>query len=188
MGRSGQLICTNDALIYELLQDPNYEVRDDGTVWTRVTRTGKISADDVWRQAGTSRRGYTSIRYRNKSLQLHRVIYAKFHGPLENDLVVNHIDDNGLNNRPENLELVTQSQNNFHRFRPNDGKPAVMGNKVLSWKIVRDIRELRFGQGWTLSAIGEKFDISKGHVSDIINNHIWIEGKIYAGDQTEGEV
>lgn len=186
MGRSGQLICTNDSLIYDLLQDPHYEVRDDGTVWTRITKTGKVSVNDVWRQCGHSRKGYTTIRYRNRALQLHRIIYAKFNGPLENDLVVNHLDDNGLNNRPENLELVTQSANNFHRFRKNGGKPAVMGNKVLSWEIVRDIRELRFGQGWPYSAIAAKFDISKGHVSDIINNHIWIEGKLYAGDSSSG--
>lgn len=31
MGRSGKLTCTNDPYIYDLLKDPNYEVRADGT-------------------------------------------------------------------------------------------------------------------------------------------------------------
>lgn len=180
MNRSGQLICTNDSLIYELLQNDNYEVRTDGTVWTKITRTGKVSVTDTWRRAGSVKNGYWIMKFKRSSLQIHRIVYAKYCGPLEQDLVVNHKDGNPSNNSPDNLELVTQSENNFHRFRANGGKPPVMGNKVLTWEIVREIRSLKFGQGWPHSEIAKRFNISKGHVSEIINNHIWIEGKIYA--------
>jgi len=103
MGRSGQLTCKNDSYIYELLKDPNYEVRADGTVWTRITKTGKVSVNNIWRLAGSGRRGYYTVKYFGRMLQVHRIIYAKFKGPLEIDLVINHIDDNGYNNSPENI-------------------------------------------------------------------------------------
>lgn len=177
--RSGKLICKNDSLIFDLLKDPNYEVRADGTVWTRITKTGKVSVNNVWRKAGSARRGYWTLKYFGIMLQIHRIVYAKFHGILEEDLVINHIDDNGYNNAIENLELVTQSKNNYHRFRKDGGKPPVVGNKVLDWDTVRIIRQLSTG-GIPYSQLVTRFGISKGHVSQIINNEIWIEGKQYA--------
>jgi HNH endonuclease/CENP-B N-terminal DNA-binding domain len=178
MGRSGQLNCTNDEVIMRLLNDPNYEVRADGTVWTRVTRTGKVSVQNIWRKAGHGRRGYWCIKYYGISLQAHRIIYARFNGQLEPDLVINHKDDCGYNNTPENLELVTQSKNNYHRFRKDGGKPPVMGNRVLDWGKIRNIRSLKL-EGLSHNELARMFNISKGHVSQIVNNEIWIEGKLY---------
>lgn len=179
MSRSGKLVCTNDHLVYELINNQNYEVRADGTVWTKITKTGKISIHNVWRQAGSARKGYWTVKYFGTMLQVHRIIFAKFKGPLSFDLVVNHLDDNGYNNLPDNLELVTQSRNNYHRFRKDGGKPPVMGNKVLDWDKVRIIRGLN-QSGVSHSEIGKIYDISKGHVSQIVNRQIWIEGKAYA--------
>ena len=48
---------------------------------------------------------------------VHRVIYAKFGGKLKNDLMINHIDGNPANNNINNLELVTNSVNQLHRYR-----------------------------------------------------------------------
>lgn len=179
MGRSGKIYCVNDHLIEKLLADSNYEVRADGTVWTRITKTGKVSITNVWRRAGSARRGYWTLKYFGVMLQIHRIIHAKFNGKLEPDLVVMHQDDDGYNNAPENLKLGTQSQNNYHRFRKDGGKPPVMGNKVLSWDIVRSIRSLSSNE-YSYNKISEIFGISKGHISQIVNNEIWIEGKLYA--------
>lgn len=148
-------------------------------MWTRITKTGKVSVNNIWRRAGTGRRGYYTVKYFGRMLQVHRIIYAKFKGKLEHDLVINHIDDNGYNNDPDNLELVTQSKNNYHRFRKDGGKPPVMGNVRLDWETVRTIRQLHKA-GSPYSKLVAGFKISKSHVSQIINNEIWIEGKLYA--------
>lgn len=179
MGRSGKLYCTNDYEIYNFLNDENYIVFEDGSILTRLTFTGKVSKDNIWRPAGSKRRGYHTVKYYGKMLQVHRIVYAKFKGKLEQDLVINHIDGNGYNNNVNNLELVTQSRNNFHRFRKCGGKPPVMGNHVLTWENVRAIREMR-RLGSTYEKICGTFNISKGHCSEIVNNQIWIEGKLYA--------
>lgn len=181
MGRSGKLICHNDYLIMELINNPNYEVRADGTVWTSIGVNGRPT--NVWRKAGSARRGYWTMKYKGHMLQLHRIIYARFNGALAEDLVVNHKDGNGYNNHPENLELVTQSVNCYHRFRKDSGNHPVMGNTVLDWDKVRSIRSL--SQEYTYSQISELYGISKGHISQIVNNEIWIEGKMYHGVQNQ---
>jgi len=46
-----------------------------------------------------------------KQIYLHRVIWELHHGPLEQGMVIDHIDRNGLNNKIENLRAVTQTEN-----------------------------------------------------------------------------
>lgn len=54
-----------------------------------------------------------------------------------------------------------------------------MGNVRLNWETVRTIRQLhRAGAPYSKLVAG--FKISKSHVSQIVNNEIWIEGKLYA--------
>lgn len=186
MGRSGQLYAKNDYLISELLTNPNYDVRSDGTIWTNITKTGKVSVTNIWRIAGRISDGYVEISFRSKKIRAHRVVYAKFVGPLSPDLVINHKDGVRWNNHPPNLELGTQSVNNYHRFRELK-KPPVMGNVVLTWEIVSVIR-MMYNSHVSLRRISNQFNISKGHASQIVNNKIWIPGKSYhSGPQDKSD-
>lgn len=59
-------------------------------------------------------RGYCSVKFKNIQHQCHRIVWVLFNKrALSADLVVNHIDSNPLNNNPNNLIAVTQSQNTF---------------------------------------------------------------------------
>ena len=49
------------------------------------------------------------------TLKVHRVVAASFLGRNDN-LVVNHKDGNTKNNKPENLEYVTQQENAIHAY------------------------------------------------------------------------
>lgn len=178
MGRSGNLYATNDYLIPEFLASENHTVREDGIIFTNITVTGKVSVRNIWRVAGRINDGYIEVSFKGKKLRAHRIVYAKFKGSLSPDLIINHEDGVRANNHPDNLVLDTQSYNNYHQYRKLN-KPPVMGNKVLDWEKVRTIRSLK-KDGVPHSHIGARFGISKGHVSEIVNNHIWIEGKEYA--------
>lgn len=48
------------------------------------------------------------------SATVHSVIALAFIGPRPEGLVINHIDGDKLNNRPENLEYCTLSENHIH--------------------------------------------------------------------------
>jgi hypothetical protein len=51
----------------------------------------------------------------------HRIIWHMFNGAIPNGLVINHIDNNPLNNKIHNLELVTQ-KGNSHRSSKHNGR------------------------------------------------------------------
>ena len=175
MSRSGKLLATNDCFIEELIKDPNYDVRTDGTIWTRVARTGKVFKDESkWRELFkiTKSNGYCEIRYKYKCLRRCRIVYAAHVGKLEQDLVINHKDGSKLNDSPENLELITQSENNKHRFRDLGFKP-VIGNSKITYEIAQAIREDK-KTGMTHKALMAKYNLSsKGTISAIVNMKIW---------------
>ena len=55
---------------------------------------------------------YMGTIYRGKNMKVHRLVCAAFHGPapFENAVVI-HIDEDGTNNKPENLKWGTQKEN-----------------------------------------------------------------------------
>jgi hypothetical protein len=164
---------TNDAFIDALLTDPLYEIRPDGSVWTLVCRTGKISLSRTWRRLSvrTSTSGHLSVKYQRKHLALHRIMYRKFKGPLDEALSVNHIDGNKENNSPDNLELITHSENMLHCFRVLGHKPMKPRQKITQ-SMAEDIRQLN-RNGRSYRDLGKEFGLSKSSISYIVNNHTW---------------
>lgn len=171
---SNKVLATNDSFIEDLINDSNYQINSDGSILTLITTTGKISVGGNWRflSVRTTRNGYADIAYKNKKLLLHRVVYRKFIGPLNDTLTINHKDGNPLNNNISNLELVSQSENNTHRFRVLGHKP-VYGNTVIIFDIADEIREKK-KQGLTHKQLCQEYNLSKGHISEIVNNKIWV--------------
>lgn len=171
--------CLNDHIIMKLISDPNYVVQEDGVICSRVARTGKVYVDpSKWRTIGTSKDGRLHLKYQGKTLVAARVVYARHCGALHPDLVVYHKDGNSMNNHPSNLVLGPMKESNLNRYKT---KPPVIGNAVLNWTAVRLIRARRKELKWTYKQLCEEFKISKGHVSMIVNNLIWIEEKDYHG-------
>lgn len=67
--------------------------------------------------------GYTRVYIRDKSTnkrkdyKLHRLVAEYFIKNPKNLPCVNHIDGNKMNNKIENLEWVTHSENNIHAYK-----------------------------------------------------------------------
>lgn len=63
-------------------------------------------------------RGYCRVHLKRKHYSVHRLVLLNFLGdaPTINH-IVNHIDGNKLNNRLDNLEWATQSENIKHSFK-----------------------------------------------------------------------
>ncbi len=86
-----------------------YSVRDNGAVM-RYSIEGKRKRvyDDFWTWGKLSKLGYLEIA----SDRVHRIVATAFHGePPTKEHVVDHIDTNRQNNRPENLRWVTRLEN-----------------------------------------------------------------------------
>jgi hypothetical protein len=64
-------------------------------------------------EAGTvQNNGYRSVIIKGRDFLAHRIIYYLHYGVWPGDFQVDHIDGDKLNNKPENLRLVTNKQNN----------------------------------------------------------------------------
>ena len=70
------------------------------------------------------------------NLKVHRLVCEAFHGPCPPGMEVLHLDENGLNNRPENLRWGTRKENlNMPKFkaycrsRTGENSPRTKGMK-----------------------------------------------------------
>lgn len=93
-----------------IYEDERYSVRDNGAV-LRHSRTGKRPrpTDNHWTFGNPNdKNGYMHIA----SVRIHRIVATAFHGePPTKTYVVDHIDTNRQNNRPENLRWLTRLEN-----------------------------------------------------------------------------
>lgn len=99
----------------------HYSVRDNGAVM-RHPRIGRrvTKYDNVWTFGKVNQNGYNCIA----SVRVHRIVIIAFHGePPTPQHIVDHIDTNRQNNRPENLRWVTKLEN-------------ILGNDITRAKII----------------------------------------------------
>lgn len=91
-------------------KNERYSVRDNGSVF-RHSRAGKRPrpTDSKWTFGKqNTKTGYMEIA----SVRIHRIVATAFHGqPPTPEHVVDHIDTNRCNNRPENLRWLTRLEN-----------------------------------------------------------------------------
>lgn len=108
---------------------------------------------------------------RQKFLFVHRLIASTFIGPLPEGRQVDHVDGNKNNNRPGNLEYVTQSENILRSFRL--GRIPLRGENIpgakLTEELVRDIRNSPL----TSHAIADSTGISVWTIYDARSRRTW---------------
>ena len=97
-----------EATVYEACKDGRLLIDDTGRIW-RGGERAEYPKGSHYR---------ISLRVRNRQVNTlaHRLVWFHFHGPIAAGLQVNHIDGDGFNNAPENLELATPAENSVHRY------------------------------------------------------------------------
>lgn len=95
-----------------------YEVSDLGNVRSlNYGRSGKIKV-----LSPAIKKGYLNVILykkgeKRKMFRVHRLVVTAFIGPIPKGMVVNHINENKLDNRLSNLEICTVTQNINHGTR-----------------------------------------------------------------------
>ncbi len=87
-----------------------YSVRDNGAVMRHPVNAAKVRPSDLKWMFGKPniKNGYLEIA----AVRVHRIVALAFHGEPETpEHVVDHIDTNRHNNRPENLRWLTRLEN-----------------------------------------------------------------------------
>lgn len=103
--------------MFEVPSCPEYLVSKYGDVWYK-----RANRHVIPRGHKTSIGSYLAISARDgagfRHMLVHLMVAEVFHGPPQGDRVfVNHKDGNKHNNRPDNLEWVTRSENLIHAYR-----------------------------------------------------------------------
>ena len=168
--RSG-LFATNDAELARLVESKELtvELGDDGQ--PRIRHNGVLKA------LTPTSTGYLRIsignwrKGRKRNYSVHRIVYLALIGPLDPEKVINHIDGNPLNNSPSNLELVTQAQNNLHRYRILK-RPGVKSNCRIDQNTAVQIRADQ-QSGLSNQQLRKKYGLAKSTISYVVNSRTW---------------
>lgn len=88
---------------------------------------------------------------------VHQVVYRAFYGKIPKGMTVDHIDDNPLNNRCTNLQLLTRGAN------------SAKGSRVVPFKDLAKIQE-RLASGERNVDIAKEYGVSQQTICDIKHN------------------
>lgn len=150
--------------------DGLYEVSSEGRIRRngRVLRPGKIRGGYVQATASLHTR---VIKY----ALMHRLVAETFIGELPENFQVNHKNGNRSDNRVENLEIVTASENSLHAYRVLK-RQRPQGSKHPSSRfteeIVIDIRR-QFADGVRQIDLARKYAVDKTSIRDIVHRYRW---------------
>lgn len=148
-----------------------------------VTSTGEFYSDNSGKMKTRNKPGtdyqiinFTTVSGKKRTFLAHRLVLMAF-CPVSNmkDLEVNHIDGDKKNNKLENLEWCTASENQLHAFRI--GLQKARKGERSNWSKLRKedidkIFKLR-EQGLTQQQIGDIVGCTKSNISCILKGKTW---------------
>lgn len=166
------------------------ELRIDeaGRVWRVAVRGGRpdrggfaVRPCEPRRAEYRQRQGYLLVAVTLSGTKYvtgaHRLVWTHLHGAIPPGLIVNHRNGVKDDNRPENLELATESENRYHaletlsarRHRPTG---SAHPKTHITEADVIEIRRLR-AAGEMVKAIAARYSMKPKAVSAICNRVTW---------------
>lgn len=71
--------------------------------------------------------GYWKVEYKNKGIQVHRIVFYLFNGYIDKEKVVDHLNGNPSDNSASNLRLITYAENCRNKKRSKNNRTGTNG-------------------------------------------------------------
>lgn len=85
-------------------------------IWKRNDKqTSQWNGRLAGKEAGSNNKNYWRVHIGDKQYSAHRIVWKLAYGSIPNDKQIDHINGDGLDNRLENLRLVTNRENQLNR-------------------------------------------------------------------------
>lgn len=143
--------------------------------WTGTTRSIPCKRRRAEKPSGDYLQVRVMIDLKRANALAHRLVWRHFNGPIPDGLTINHKDGHKVNNRPDNLELATYSEQAIHA-REVLGKCGQKGEKNNNAKLSdanAELIRIRRENGEDLKSIARDFMISDKTVSKIALRQRW---------------
>jgi hypothetical protein len=141
-------------LTQDLLQEM-YSYTDGKLFWKIKPYKSRVNVGD---RVGTLHHsGYRVISINKKQYGEHRLIYLHQNGSLDENLQIDHINDDKADNRIENLRLVTSQVNCIDRDKNAKGYSWDKKNKTWNARIKRNGNMKHLGCYTTEQEAGEAY-------------------------------
>ena len=158
---------SNEKILHNLVKSGEWKIDSLGQIWMRK--------GNGWKRAEhETPQGYLQVRKMINRVRIHtgahRLVYQQFKGKIPEGMTINHINGKKNDNRPENLEVATYSENRKHAFMVGlvnqDGQknPA----SKLTNQQIREIRERYAHGGVTQKELGLEYNVAFQTISQIV--------------------
>lgn len=108
--------------------------------------------------------GYIRVYIYNKTYALHRLVALAFIENTENKEQVNHIDGNKINNKVENLEWVTNRENQIHKNKIG------LGNNFTRKITQYDLEMNKIKDFTSIVEASKELNIGKSNIRGVLKN------------------
>lgn len=139
-----------------------------------VSKTGKVCNQSTGRELKgrpQKKGGYLSVNLAGKEYKVHRLVAEAFIPNPENKEQVNHINGKTDDNRVENLEWATPSENISHAYK--NKLMTNVGEKNRNSKITEaQALEIK-NSSESNTILGKRFGLSPNYISRIKGGYTW---------------